>query len=385
MPRASKGPRLWLQPKRKRKRGIEPAVWCIRDGRRKLSTGIGPRKGSSGPPQEALDALTEYIQAKKAPRHGNRSPDQVRMADVIAIYSEDVVAKHARPGETAARLGNVLEHFPGATLADVHRKTCNEYAAIRGHQAAARRELEDLRAAIRHHWSLGLCSGLTPVVLPERGQSRERWLTRSEAARLLLAAWRSPQTRHIARFILVALYTGTRAGAVCGAALRPTEGHGWIDLEHGVFYRRALGRRETKKRQPAIRLPPRLLAHIRRWHRKRVSLRFVVEWIGRPVKRINKGFRTVRAAAGLGADVVPHVFRHTAITWQSQRGVPEHEILGYFGVTREVFERVYAHHHPDHQTNAVHAFERSRIFPDRIGVNETRQSSTNVVKMGGKH
>jgi hypothetical protein len=28
--------------------------------------------------------------------------------------------------------------------------------------------------------------------------------------------------QHIARFILLALYTGTRAGAICGAALQPT-------------------------------------------------------------------------------------------------------------------------------------------------------------------
>jgi hypothetical protein len=60
----------------------------------------------------------------------------------------------------------------------------------RGHKAAARRELEDLRAAVRHHWEAGLCTALTPVVLPENGEARERWLTRAEAARLIRAAWR---------------------------------------------------------------------------------------------------------------------------------------------------------------------------------------------------
>ena len=60
-------------------------------------------------------------------------------------------------------------------------------------EAAARRELEDLRAAIRHHWEDGLCSALTPVVLPDKGSPRQRWLTRKEAARLLWAAWRLRQ------------------------------------------------------------------------------------------------------------------------------------------------------------------------------------------------
>ena len=100
--------------------------------------------------------------------------------------------------------------------------------------AAARRELEDLRAAINHHRREGLCSEVISVVLPPRQPARERWLTRSEAARLLWAAWTAKQVmhdkdtrravgRHIARFILVGLYTGTRSSAICKAALVPTD------------------------------------------------------------------------------------------------------------------------------------------------------------------
>ena len=45
--------------------------------------------------------------------------------------------------------------------------------------------------------------------------------------------------RPVVRFILVGLYTGTRASAISGAAPQPAEeGRGWIDLERGVFYRR---------------------------------------------------------------------------------------------------------------------------------------------------
>jgi hypothetical protein len=121
----------------------------------------------------------------------------------------------------------------------------------------------------------------------------------------------------------------------------PTIGRGYVDLDAGVFYRRAVGARETKKRQPPVRLPPRLLAHLRRWQRRRLALRSVIEWNGQPVRRLNKAFRSVRQAAGLGADVVPHTLRHTAITWQAQLGVPMHEICGFFGITPEMFDRVY--------------------------------------------
>lgn len=377
MPRRSKGPRLWLQPARKRDDGtIERTVWLIRDGSVKRSTGYGPRDAG-----KAQTALADYILSKtNGPRARDRDPAQVMVADVIAIYAADVAPKHSRPKETAARLGNLLEHFEGVALTGINKRACAEYVEARGHRAAARRDLEDLRAAIRHHWEAGLCSSLTPIVLPERGQARARWLTRDEAARLLWAA-RALGLHHIARFMLVALYTGTRAGAVCGAALRPTEGRGWLDLEHGVFYRRAQGRAETKKRQPPVRLPPRLLAHLRRWKRLRVAVRYAVEWQGRPVARINKAFRSVRARAGLGADVVPHTFRHTCPTWLAQAGVPIWEAAGFCGMTVETYERVYGHHHPDHQSRAVNAFNRSPTLTDRIGVNETGQSLPNVVQI----
>jgi integrase len=198
--------------------------------------------------------------------------------------------------------------------------------------AAARRELEDLRAAINHHRREGLCSEIVSVVLPPRANARERWLTRSEAARLLWAAWRARQVmrdkatlravgRHVARFILVGLYTGTRSAAICGAALMPTVGRGHVDLEQGVFYRRAIGRRHTKKRQPPVKLPPRLLAHMRRWAVHGFARRAVVEWNGKPVDSVRKGFAAAVEAAGLGADVTPHILRHTCATWLMQGGV----------------------------------------------------------------
>jgi hypothetical protein len=41
--------------------------------------------------------------------------------------------------------------------------------------------------------------------------------------------------RHVAKFILMGLYTGTRSGAICGAALHPTVDRGWIDVDRGVI------------------------------------------------------------------------------------------------------------------------------------------------------
>jgi integrase len=394
MPRRSKGPRLWLQPARRDGNGtiIEKAVWVIRDGPTKRSTGCGPREI-----KRAEEALRDYLNAKPASRVRDRDPSTVAIADVVAIYTEDVVSNHARPNETTARLGRILDFFGDKTLAYLNKKTCADYVKKRGAKAAARRELEDLRAAVRDHWEAGLCTAQTPVVLPERGEARERWLTKQEAARFLRAARRMRQmqfgkqtdratAQHVAQFFLVGLYTGTRAGAICGAALdQPTIGRSWINLETGIFYRQTIGRRKQKnKQQTPVRLPPRLLAHLRRWKRKGLSVRSVVEWNGAPVKRINKAFRSVRRAAGLGDDVVPHTLRHTCATWLAQRGVPTWEAAGYLGMTEKTFVKVYGHHHPDYQQNAVNAFGSPRQIPDRYNETKREHARSNVVKLAGK-
>lgn len=406
MPRPSKGARLWLRPERRDGTRARPAVWLIRDGTHEESTGCG-----AGDRRGAEEALSRYIAAKYAPeRTGSRDPSQIPIADVLNIYLADVAPSHARPRETAQRVTSLLAFFGDKPLSAVNGALCREYVRSRAGQpwksakpdqtgkkarlvteAAARRELEDLRAAINHHRREGLCSEVVEIVLPEKPQRRERWLTRSEAAALLWAAWRArqkdantggetkrPVGRHVARFILVGLYTGTRAGAICGASLDRVSGRGYIDLEAGVFYRRAAGARETKKRQPPVRLPSRLLAHLRRWARlgaletaeeeaaivagrKPPARQFprdaVVEWGGKSIGRVRKSFTNAAVAAKLEG-VSPHTLRHTAATWLMQNGCDLWEAAGYLGMTVEMLETNYGHHHPDHQKGALEAMGR---------------------------
>lgn len=383
MSRQAKGARLYLQAEQRRNGVlVERAVWCIRDGsiKRRLGLGVGERAA-------AERKLADYIASKYEPeRDGERNPSQIPIADVLNIYISDVVANVARPKEAAARIVRLLNWWGGKMLSDVNGRNCRAYSKDRG-TSGGRRELEDLRAAIIHHRREGLCSQIVEVVLPEKGKPRERWLTRSEAARLIWAAWRYREIqkgkptdrrsrRHVARFVLVALYTGTRASAVCGAALEPTPGHGWIDLERGVFYRRAEGARITKKRQPPVVLPDRLLAHLRRWKRTGVSKRFVVEWNGEPIGIIRRAFGRAVTAAKLPDKVTPHTLRHTAATWLMQNGADLWAAAGYLGMTVEMLERTYGHHHPDHQQSAREAIVRSPgQKPDRMTVNKTRQDT----------
>ena len=405
MPRRSKGIRLWLEPAEHRAgKVVRFASWVIRDGSRKIRTGVSEKD------REGADrALAEYIEGRyDVPRDRGRHPAEILVTDVLNIYLSDVAAKKARPKEITQRVLKLAEFFNADTLAKVNGKRCREYVTWRAGQAwksskpaqtgrpprrvtesTARRELEDLRAAINHHRREGYCSEFIGVALPEKGAPREDWLTRSEAARLIRAARNARQVMrgqttvrrvgdHIARFILVGLYTGTRHAAICGAALQPAIGRGYVDLGRGVFHRRANGVRETKKRQPPVRLSRRLLAHLRRWHRLGISTHAVVEWNGKPVESVRKGFDAAVRASGIGRHVTPHVLRHTAATWAMQAGADPWKVAGMLGMTVEMLERVYGHHHPDFQQDAVERLAGQ--FRDRNAVNKAAQTRANVTK-----
>jgi integrase len=410
MPRGSKGTRLWLEPEERSGDGrlVRRAAWIIRDGTRKVRTGRA-RDDREG----AERALAAYITARyEVPRDPDRNPAQILVLDVLNIYLADVAKNHAKPEETKQRILTLAPFWEPYTLADVNGKRCREYVAWRVGQpwksskpertgrparlvtkAAARRELEDLRSAINYHRCEGLCSEIISVVLPEKSPPREVWLSRSEAARMIWAAYRAKQVmcdkateryvgKHIARFILVGLYTGTRHAAICGGAFQPAIGRGYVDLERGVFYRRAKGARETKKKQPPVRLPDRLLAHMRRWHRLGIAKHAVIEWNGKPVRSVRKGFAAAVKAAGIQNHVTPHVLRHTAATWAMQNGADLWETAGFLGMTVEMLEDRYGHHHPDFQREAADAITNRKPGQDRDRntVNKLRLTRTNVAK-----
>jgi hypothetical protein len=307
MPTRSKGARLWLRKARRDKRGrvTHASTWIILDGNHQEGTECGA--DDRGGAERAFEA---YLNRKytAAAKKSSRDPDQIPVADALALYGTSIAPRHARPHETARRIERLLAFFGGRMLGEIDGELCRAYVDSRTTETAARRDLEELRAAINHHHREGRCNKVVAVALPDKSPARQNWLTRSQAAKLLWTAWRyrEPQKgkpthrrsrRHVARFILVAVYSGSRAGAVCSAALEPTEGRGWVDVERGIFYRRPAGERETKKRRPPIPLPNRLLAHLRRW--KRSGQRYAVEWLGKPVKDVDRAFRAVARSAGL--------------------------------------------------------------------------------------
>lgn len=365
MPRKPQPPRLWLRP--------DTRTWIIKDGSRRISTGCG-----EDDVEAAERALADHLASKyEAPRGGRAS--EISIGDIIAVYLQERSEQTSRPRETEQALDRLNEFFGLHAVADIKGRLCRSFAEERGTQSGARRDLETLRAALRYyHKEYGL-DVLPAVTLPEKSTPRERYLTRSEAAMLLWACmgweivgkgrearWkrrRDQKRMHLARLILIGLYTGTRLGAILNLQwMRSTTG-GWADLDRGIIFRRADGERVShNKRKTPVKMARRLQAHMQRWKRLdgwedgRQGLRYVVHYQGEPITKPQKAFRSARAAVGLGTDVVPHVLRHTRGTWLAQAKVSPREAAASLGLTEAEYERTYLHNDPDFQNEAAEAF-----------------------------
>jgi integrase len=370
MPRASKGPRLELKHYKDRS-----PKWVIRDGGQTLGTGCDEcdRQG-------AERKLAEYILKKHDPAKAldRNNPNKTKIADVLSLEMQRI-AKADMPDGRKKELITVCQNmgnwFGDRVVGDLNGELQERYAVERVYQAAAWRDLKILAAAINRFFKKkvgGVQTRFSPV-LPDAPQARERWLTRDEAARLIRAAWRQRggrfshyTSRHIARYILIGLYTGSRHGDICGAALIPTIGRGYVDLDRGIFKRKPDNKKETSKRQPTVPIPPRLLAHMRRWQRLGISKRAVIEFNGKPIRRIRSGWDTVVEAAGLATDnpkmkIVRHTLRHTAITWYLGQGVDIENVSQYCGVSVATIRKTYRHVMPgtfDPILDAAHHFGR---------------------------
>lgn len=338
----------------------DTGTWIIKDGDKRITTGCGEAEVEA-----AQQKLAEHIAANYRPERGSRS-SEVTIGDIVIVYAEEKAQKTARPKETLAMLGRVNEFFGEMTVSEIRGRICRDYADDRGNEGGARRDLEVLRAAVNYYHGEYTLDMVPKITLPEKGTPRQRWLTRQEVATLLRAARKTRKCGHLVRLILIGLYTGTRLSAVLGLQWMPNTNGGHIDLDRGVIYRKAEGERVAhNKRKTPVKIPPRLLRFLRHWRAadtaidsegREVTLRYVVNYAGEKIIKPHKAFRTIRAEAGFGDDVTPHVLRHTRATWLAQAGVEIEQAAASLGMTSEEFERTYSHASPDFQAQAANAF-----------------------------
>lgn len=300
------------------------------------------------------------------------------IADVLSEYGEKHGSRVIRQDLIGIAIDKLKAFFGDSKVSEIVTSKCNAYIDWRMKQADPRfkrnapliksstagRELSVLSAALNWCHREGKLDRSVPVTLPPRAEPRQHHLTRSQVARLLAGAlgWdtngirhHNHINRHLCRFILLGVYTGTRHDAMLKLQWMPNTVGGWVDFEAGVIYRRPQDAVESGKRRPPVPIPPRLLPHLRRW--KRQSVRHVIEWRGRAFEsKVVRSWRVAREFAGLGPEITPHVMRHTFCTWLLQAGVSIWDVAGAAGATEAIIQRTYGHHAREQLRKAVAVF-----------------------------
>lgn len=179
--------------------------------------------------------------------------------------------------------------------------------------------------------------------------------------------------KHIAKFLLVAVVTGTRASRIQDASFVKEAGRPWIDLKNGIFYRAALDENVAlNKRADPIRIPIRLLRMMRRWHEGSANVpgcRYLIEFNGKPVD-CRKGFYTLKKevlSEERAAVLNRHSLKHTAVTMLLSQGVSVEAVARFVSTTPEVLHEVYDHWIPDEFSEVHQALNKKQPPKPRPG------------------
>src|SRR5690606_37960315 len=153
--------------------GKQRKTWIIKDGGANIRTGCLEHQTD-----EAARRLAEYTAEKFQPRLGGRA-SEVTIADVLTVYLDEKAASTAAPRTTSQIISRLNDFFGAMKVSEIKGKTCRDYAAFRKTQSGARRDLEIMRAAVRHyHKEYGL-DVLPAFTLPKKSLPKDRYLTRS--------------------------------------------------------------------------------------------------------------------------------------------------------------------------------------------------------------
>ena len=295
-------------------------------------------KLNAGNKREAQASANRIIAARAATNQARPTHTVKEIVEMYLVQTEaigrDTLAYHAKP---------IVAHF-GEQMGNLAGDIGKAYVTARRAQVkpgTIRKELGLLRAALRWAERRNIIDQAPHVTLPPAPPPRDRRLTREE-----IEALTNPcKQPHLLLFVLIARYTAARAGAILSMR--------WDQVD---FEKRRidLGGSGRQKRRAVVPLHPSLALALA--IAKEVALSpYVIEYGGRRVASIKKGFKAACKNAGL-EDVSPHVLRHTAASWMAEAGVPMVEIAQFLGHTNpSVTYRTYARFSPDYLGKALGA------------------------------
>jgi integrase len=204
------------------------------------------------------------------------------------------------------------------------------------------------KAALNRAWHRQEIDRVPYIPLPQEGEPFQYWATSAQLADFLNAL---PSDSNLWIYCLVRLNTGCRDDAA--RDLMPDQ----VDFENGIVLLNPPGRKQTKKRRPAVPLTQTLRAVLADHEFPSVPY---VHRDGERVKSVRRQWRALRAKAKLPGWFVPKILRHTVATELRRRGVPGWEVSGLLGHTKgesaDTTSR-YAKFAPDYMTTSRDALD----------------------------
>lgn len=384
MPRHCKEPHLFKRNARYDETGklTHRPTWIIKDGDHQAPTGCGLNDL-----ERAKQSLHEYCVKKYAdrPLKAGLEEDTVLIADLIRHYLEANTSwlegkKAYRRREIINQFKRLNEFWGGLTVDQINKLNSNRYQRGRNSNSV-RKELSMLRAVV----NFGAAENRVKLTLlhnyaiPPKPEARIHYLSLGEAIALYKAARRRchsfkgkkthRETTHIARFIAVALMTGTRSERISTASFMREPGRPWIDLENGIFYRRADQEFvPLNKRADPIQIPDRLLRLLRIWYRDDKArgvegCQYLIHYHGRSVD-CRRGFYTLKndvMSKERARQINRHTLKHTCVTWLLAEGASVEEVASYVSTTPEIIRKVYGHLIPGQHGVVNAVFSKRRV------------------------
>lgn len=291
-------------------------------------------KNAPPPPNPIVRILLDRYEQQRGPK--TRSPDTIKYhRKHLDKYFGDLQPQHIS--------NRTLENYADERRRQGKRRG-NDIIKEPISDGTVLREIGTLRAALRfaanERWIPSMMELEAPVPKPP---PCDLWLTKTEVRKLIACA-KSP---HIKLFILAALSTAARSGAI-------------LDLKwEGVDFERMLinyGRGHGNKKRTVAPMNKGLFEALAQAHKAKRS-DWVIEIYGRRIKSVKGAFRRLTIECGI--DATPHVLRHTAATWLVMDGVPIAEIARLLGDSEKTVEKVYGKHSPTYLKRAVDALDLS--------------------------
>ncbi|ARC35500.2 integrase [Paracoccus yeei] len=281
-------------------------------------------------------------------QHFTQSQSGSTVSDIWAEYVRDLGDRPT--AKTMTYTGKaVLAHFGHYRPDQITTELCRAYAKARMaagiSQGSVHTELGHLRSAMTFAERSRIIEAAPYIERPSKPTPKERYLNKDEVQKLIDHA----EAPHIALAIHLLFATAGRVGAVLDLTWER------VDMERGIINLR-LDDSRTRKGRAIVPINRGLMAALQTAKDAALS-DFVVEWGGKQVASIRKGFEGAVRRAGLQA-VTLHTIRHSSAVAMVSAGIPITQVAQYLGHSNTAITfSTYGRFAPDHLTEAAEVLD----------------------------